>query len=131
MASLSHSAVLGNILKLRSVSFSNLIQFLMLAMVVATCSSSVSFGCGFLAGLMLSRPCRSVKNSSLYTLRCSHIRNMRSIFCFTFSSLYKKKMDSDRMLSDQYWLLDHAMLIIFLKSFSCLLRLPNHSGSSL
>lgn len=65
MVSLSHNDAFGKALKLRSVSFSNLIQFFIFATVIVACSSSFSFGGGFLAGFMLSNPRRSDKNSSL------------------------------------------------------------------
>lgn len=65
IVSLSHNDAFGKALKLRSVSFSNLMQFLIFATVIDACSSSFSFGGGFFAGFILSRPRRSDKNSSL------------------------------------------------------------------
>lgn len=63
--SVSHNGVFDSNLKLLSVSFSNRTQFRMFETVMVACSSSFSFGCGFLAGFMLSKSCKSDRNSSL------------------------------------------------------------------
>lgn len=63
--SVSYNGVFGNNLKLLSVSFSKRAQFFIFAIVTEACSSSFSFIWGFFAGLILRRPFKSDKNSSL------------------------------------------------------------------